>query len=227
MYKNIELYTKGRNFKKEYYFLKQNGQMVSPCIFSFSLPVDNAISIIIDAKDTKRKYLDFYEYTPKLMEKSYDHAWRFSEGLAAVSVNNKIGFINENGSFVIQPQYPYPQYDYHETYLTYGDNQIRLDKYNNIRVDFVFEQGQCRMNGNNNKFGIIDKHGNWIVRPIYDKIGELRYGHRQVKLGDKYGLIDIRGTVVIPIEYNFKDISFKEKGWTVNSIPLDKVLTKK
>ena len=225
--KNIELYTKGRNFKKEYYFLKQNGQMVSPCIFSFSLPVDNAISIIIDAKDTKRKYLDFYEYTPKLMEKSYDHAWRFSEGLAAVSVNNKIGFINENGSFVIQPQYPYPQYDYHETYLTYGDNQIRLDKYNNIRVDFVFEQGQCRMNGNNNKFGIIDKHGNWIVRPIYDKIGELRYGHRQVKLGDKYGLIDIRGTVVIPIEYNFKDISFKEKGWTVNSIPLDKVLTKK
>lgn len=221
--KNIELYTKHWKYK----YLKQKGHIVSPCMFSFSLPVDNAISVIIDANDTKRKFIDFSEYTPKLIENSYDHAWRFSEGLAAVSVNNKIGFINENGSFVIHPQYPYPQYDYYEIYLTYGDHQIRLDKYNNIRVDFIFEQGQCRMNGNNNKYGIIDKHGNWIVRPIYDKIGELRYGHRQVKIGDKYGLIDIRGTVVIPIEYNFKDISFKEKGWTVNSIPLDIVPTKK
>lgn len=225
--KNIELYTKQRGYDREYCFLKQNSHIVSPCMFSFSVPVDNAISVIIDANDTKRKFLDFSDYTPKLIKNSYDHAWRFSEGLAAVSVNNKIGFINEKGSFVIQPQYPYPQYDYHVTYRTYSDNQIRLDKYNNIRVDFVFEQGQCRMNGNNNKFGIIDKHGNWIVRPIYDKIGELLYGHRQVKIGDKYGLIDKKGAIVIPVEYNFKDISCKEKGWTINSIPLDKALTKK
>lgn len=220
--KNIELYTKHPRYK----YLKQKDHIVSPCMFSFSLPVDNAISVIIDANDTKRKFLDFSEYSPTLMENSYDHAWRFSEGLAAVSVNNKIGFINENGTFVIQPQYPYPQYDYHETYRTYGDNQIRLDKYNNIRVDFIFEQGQCRMSGNNNKFGIIDKQGNWNIPPIYDKIGELLFGYRKVKIGDKYGLIDIKGTVVIPVKYNWKEISCNEMGWTVNSIPMDKVMTK-
>lgn len=223
--KNLEIFTKTRKKYGDvpYKFIVQNGKIVSPIFNSFSLPIDNTYSVIIDAKDSKRKFLDFSEYTPKLIRGSYEHAWRFSEGMAAVSVNNKIGFINENGSFVIQPQYPYPQCDYWITYSGYDGNQIRIDKYNNIQMDFIYEQGQCRMSGSANKFGIIDKQGNWIIQPIYDKIGELLCGHRLVKIGDKYGLIDIKGNVVIPVIYNFKDISCKGKGWTVNSIQQNKV----
>lgn len=41
----------------------------------------------------------------------YDHAWPFSEGLAAVEVDGLIGFIDTTGRMVIEPQFgvPYPK----------------------------------------------------------------------------------------------------------------------
>jgi hypothetical protein len=46
--------------------------------------------------------------SPKLLKGEYDHAWPFSEGLAAVEVDGKIGFINVDGDIVINPQFESP-----------------------------------------------------------------------------------------------------------------------
>lgn len=46
--------------------------------------------------------------SPQLIKGEYNHAWPFSEGLAAVEINDKIGFINTDGNIVIEPKYQSP-----------------------------------------------------------------------------------------------------------------------
>lgn len=46
--------------------------------------------------------------SPQIIKGEYDHAWPFSEGLAAVEIGGKIGFINREGDIVIEPQFKSP-----------------------------------------------------------------------------------------------------------------------
>ena len=66
-------------------------------------------------------------------------------------------------------------------------------------------------------YGVTDNEGNWIVEPIYDEISDFHHGYARIKKDDLYGLINEKGLVVIPVEYDeIKgriDISFDyEKG---------------
>ena len=44
------------------------------------------------------------EHCPNVGGK-FDEAWDFSEGLAAVKIGGKVGFINKAGEIVINPQF--------------------------------------------------------------------------------------------------------------------------
>ena len=39
----------------------------------------------------------------------YEYAWKFSDGLAAVVVNDKVGYIDRSGRMVIRPKYKVPE----------------------------------------------------------------------------------------------------------------------
>ena len=78
-------------------------------------------SLVIYSKNYRRGY--FNRFTGEaVIPEQYTHAWIFSEGLAAVVKEDKVGFIDRRGEVVIDFQYPYL-------------------KDNDRRVDFVFHEG--------------------------------------------------------------------------------------
>lgn len=104
----------------------------------------------------------------------YDDAEGFSEGLAAVKLNDKWGFVDKSGNEVIS--------------LKYDD----VDK---------FTEGLAKVKLNN-KLGYVDKSGNEVVPPKYDDAGNFSEGLAIVKLNGKYGSVDKSGNEVISIKYD-------------------------
>ncbi len=130
----------------------------------------------------KRGYLN--NYTGKIeIEAQYDKAWYFSEGLGGVVKDGKLGFINRSGELVIP-------------YTFHYDSRWQYE------VDYLFKGGYCTAVGENLKHGVIDTNANWVVEPQYDYINKPIHGHRIVKLGDKYGLMDRDLNLLLPVEYD-------------------------
>ena len=115
-----------------------------------------------------------------IIKAQFERAWIFSEGLAGVLKNNKLGFINKSGELIIPYQFPY--------------NPI-IDS----KVDFVFKNGLCTAVGNNGKHGLIDKEGNWVIEPKYDYIQNPKFDFRVVIQNNLSGILDDSLQLKIPI----------------------------
>lgn len=84
-----------------------------------------------------------------VVKPTYEHAWVFSDGLAAVEKDGYIQFINSEGKVVIDKQFAYD----------WG-----IDGY-------VFHNGRCAVhNCDGQNMGLIDLNGEWVLPPQYDKI---------------------------------------------------------
>lgn len=115
----------------------------------------------------------------------YHKAWVFSEGLAAVMRDGKIGFINPQNEVVI----PF-QFDYSD----------KCSKYN---LGYLFHNGYCIMSNKEGNLGLIDKSGNWIVEPSYDEIWAPVSGYRVIVENNKYGVLGADCSVVYPTYYGY------------------------
>lgn len=139
-------------------------------------------TLILFSKQGKRGYFNRYS-GEVVIPAQYAHAWIFSEGLAAVVKNDKVGFINRRGDVMIDFQYPY-----------YKDNELAQS--------VVFHGGFCNMRGTNGQCGIIDRQGVWALLPQYDRIENPLYGKRKCELDGKFGLLDEQLNLVLPVEYD-------------------------
>ena len=83
-----------------------------------------------------------------VIEPQYDEATEFYEGLAAVRINGKWGFIDKTGKIVVKPQYD--------------------------RVENFYE-GVAAVEIKN-KWGFIDKTGKIVIEPQYDGVGDFHEG---------------------------------------------------
>ena len=118
-----------------------------------------------------------------VIEAQYSKAWCFSEGLAAVVKENKVGFIDKENNIVIPFQFPL------------GPNYFEMD--------FVFRNGLCKIVNEEGKYGLIDKTGKVVLPTIYDDIEENLYNkYRKVQLDEKRGLVDENGKVIYAAEYS-------------------------
>lgn len=106
----------------------------------------------------------------------YKHAWVFSDGLASVDDNGWIKFIDVKGNVAIDPKIPY---------IAGAEG-------------YVFHNGHCVLHSNHrNKFGMIDKHGNWVMKADYDRIQPVDTFWIASK-GGKQCVISKNMTVVLP-----------------------------
>ena len=115
----------------------------------------------------------------------------FSEGLGRVTIEDKVGFINKNGEYVIKPQFD-----------SAGD----------------FSEGLAEAgvgDRSKRKYGFIDKKGNWAIKPRFDRAGAFSCGLAGVNLGfkrpegllsgyeyGKWGFVDKTGKMVIEAKYD-------------------------
>ena len=119
----------------------------------------------------------------------YRKAWVFSDGLAAVMKDGKIGFINDKNEVVIPLQFDY------------------TDKCRMYDFGYVFHNGYCAMTDADGNLGLIDKNGYWVVEPEYDEIwAPHKSGYRVIVKDSKHGILDSTGTIIYPAEYGYISI---------------------
>lgn len=134
-------------WNEEGYIKTRDGKKTIKGIYWIAKPLDND-SLICYSDGKKRGYFNMYTGKP-VIKPQYDHAWIFSDGLAAVDDNGWIKFIDATGKVLIDPSIPYI---------------IGTDGY-------VFHNNYCVIHGNSrNRMGLIDKQGKWVLEPEYFSI---------------------------------------------------------
>ena len=163
----------------------ETGEALTPRLnYLYLGNVYDTLTVFADKKN-RRGYLN--TQTGKIaLPAQWDHAWVFSEGLGAVVKNNRLGFIDHAGNWVIQPQFSYALEGFEP----------------------VFKQGICTVKDTSGLFGIIDKQGQWVLAPEYTSIERVDCGYRMLgKDYTIYGLADSTGRIVLPCEYSNIDVS--------------------
>lgn len=127
-------------------------------------------SLAVFSQDDKRGYFNV-NTGEIIIEPTYKHAWIFSEGLAGVVKNDMVGFINSSGEVVIDFLFPYR---------------------GNSLGSFVFHDGRCVVANADQRLGVIDTLGNWILEPKYDHIS----------LAKDYAVVGLKGDFNQQIGYD-------------------------
>ena len=147
----------------------------------------------------------------------YELAERFDEELAMVIMNDKWGFIDNQGREVIPIIYDIVWGEFREGFVKVEKDgkQGLVDMFGmeitNFKYDCVydFSEGLAAVMLND-KWGFIDKKGEEIISLIYDHGSYFYNGLAQVSLNEKDGFIDKDGRVVIPFKYDAINYEFSE-----------------
>ena len=138
----------------------------------------------------------------------YNRAWNFSEGIAAVLKDGVVSFIKEDGELAFSNTFP----------IYYDDDYSE--------IAFQFHQGLCVMRTLDNKWGLINTRGEWVVEPVYNSIDAPHFGYRRVTDCNKYGLLTLDGKVALPLEYDNIRLSSDDRGFILIKAGLAKEVDK-
>ena len=140
----------------------------------------DSLACFCTVEEHKRGY--FNRFTGEVaIPAQYDKAWIFSEGVACVLDKGVLHFIDHKGQTLMGKVFPYTE---------------RID-------DYCFHNGLCQMLGDNNRIGLIDKQGSWVVSPEYYEMAYDTKGFWLVQDRDwNYGLLDAKGQMLLPVEYD-------------------------
>ena len=142
----------------------------------------------------------------------------FSEGLAAIRVNGRVGFMDKAGNVVIEPKYD-DVYPFSEGLapVELEDKWGYVDKDGNMVVPLQYNIGHMFSEGFasvelEGKWGYIDRNGRFAIPAAFDsampfcdgvaavetfhRVGEMIHGCRQVLFRGKHGIIDHAGNYV-------------------------------
>ena len=204
--KNVEIHA----FQNHKYRIYNRGikQYTTPKINWISETAEND-SLAVYAIPNKRGYININtgEVIIDAERNNYRKAWIFSEGVAAVVKDGKIGFINAKNEMVIPFRFDYA-------------DQCRIADFS-----YLFLNGYCMMTNKEGLVGLIDVTGQWVVEPVFDEIGTpLENGYRILVKDEKYGVINAQCNTLYPTEYDYIDIlsdgfilTKEGKKWQVDS----------
>ncbi|MBM9576238.1 WG repeat-containing protein [Leptospira sp. 201903070] len=171
------------------------------------------------------------------------------EPFSSFEENGKYGFKDSKGNVAIKPQYSF-SYDFDENGVTFvfGNGEWScIDEKNRVLLNpFLFDNGPDPFLGGlarfkeNHKIGFFDPQCNKIIPALFDfafpfeeDLTLVCLGCKSVKLGEhskieggEYGLIDKKGNIIVPIEYDSistdldKKIARVTKGKLTKDIPI-------
>lgn len=160
--------------------------------------------------------------------------------------NNKYGVIDKEAKVIIQPTYsqvviPNPQKavfictsENNENKVLNANNEEILSNYKGIESirlksivsNLMYEKSVLKYK-ENDKYGLVDFNGKKVTEPIYDQIQTLEYkeGELLVQKDGQFGVINIKGTELVPIQYigvrsdayYTEEDKFKNSGYIVSN----------
>jgi len=138
----------------------------------------------------------------------YDAARSFSDGFAAVKIDEKWGFINKKGEIIIMPHFDHV-HDFHNglARFTNGEKWGFVDKNGNYAINPHFEwcedfNNEYALVQEGGKYGYVDKKGKYTIIPQFEWSSDFHNGLAQFKLNDKYGYINKSGQMVIMAQFD-------------------------
>ena len=215
---NIRVEVYGKNGLVAVYIIPYNPNGVIWEVFEIKngrvVPIQNTYKNVKGKKwwiEKKR----VYETGEMVVPFKYDEVWDFDEGLAAVKLKGKWGFIDKSGKEVVPLKYD-KVWGFDEGlagvklkgkwgFIDKSGKEVVPLKYEDVGL---FSEGlaSVKLKG---KWGVIDKSGKEVVPPKYDKVWIFSEGLAGVKLKGKCGFIDKSDKEVVPLKYD-KVWSFSE-----------------
>ncbi len=170
----------------------------------------------------------FIDKTSKeIIKPQFEEVSGFSEGLAAVQIRGKWGVTDKTGQVMIKPQYDVINSFSEGVAVAVKGNDVMLisrvgqtifsrsmdDLQLNIHEGARFSEGLIdAYDPARSKNGFIDKTGQFVIEPKFDKVGAFSEGLARVAIvkdeEEKLGFIDHSGQFVIQPIYN-TDIDFR------------------
>lgn len=163
-------------------FINRTGRCVTGQIYDVAYPFKDGQAIVKyqgtwSCIDTSGEILFSLPKIDRLVDYS------FNDGLLKVFCGNKVGFVDETGTFAISPKFEH--------------------------ADSFFEGLACvRYNG---KFGYIDNTGKFIIEPQYNTAGRFQEGLAPASKEKLMGYIDKSGKFII--DAIFEDIEYFYGGY--------------
>ncbi len=192
-------------------FVDKTGKVVVPIAYARVDPAHEGFVKVFD----KDKKVAVFSVTGKEIAPmgKYNEVWGFREGLSAVRIGGKFGFINENGDLAIQPTFAFGGY--------FSDGMARLtdnlqngyiDKTGKLVIPYKagvgtdFSEGLAafRFDSENKLYGYIDKTGKIILPAIYENAGPFKNGFARVTKKYVDFLIDKTGKSVRSTDISLK-----------------------
>ncbi len=142
-------------------------------------------------KDGQFGFID--EYGNQVIDTQFSQAEKFLGGKAPVKQDGDFGIIEQNGDWLLEPELSSSEY----SDLSNLSEEL-------LTVEKEDEKG-------NRLFGIVNIHGEKIVKPQFDYIGDLKNDRLVVGEDDKFGYIKPQGEMIIEPQYQLAS-SFDEEG---------------
>ena len=152
----------------------------------------------------------------EIVPPKYDAVGNFSEGMAAVMLDGKWGFIDKTGKEVIPPIYSDVK-DFSDGLAPVRGGQVEtftigfIDKTGKTIIPQTqwiagFSEGLALIR-RDGKYCFIDTSGDVAITLTYDNARSFSEGMAAVRIGDsetgKWGFIDKTGAEVVPLIYNY------------------------
>ena len=151
-----------------------------------------------------------------VIKPQYENVEEFFEGLAAVKVNGKYGFIDTKGELVIEPRYRGVSGFLHSGFsedrvgVSIGEKdyiiidrsgkKITQDSHYTYILD-CFSEGLCPVEVEDDLWGFVDKSGVMVIKPQFKYAYSFSEGLSAVELEGRRGYINHTGQLQIPNRY--------------------------
>jgi len=188
-------------------FIDTNGNFLIAAQYSQAYAFDGDLAPMLNSATNKWGFID--KQGKIIIENKFDSVTPFSEGLAAVEVNEKWGFIDNKGEFIIKPIFLYINFDsptqeyYH---FNEGLAAVWIGDIDKGKMGFINRQGAIVIKPNfeevknfsdglaavrvgdqaSGKWGFINMKGEFIIKPIFDQAHSFREGFASVSIGGEY-----------------------------------------
>ena len=215
----INVYSQGKNLTM---FIDKKGKSVVTTIAGEEVvPLIKDEFYLFQDKETKK-----WGYRNKngetVINPQFDGAIPFFDGIAVVTIGNKLGAINKKGDIIINPQYDSLFYDSDGLFKTkIGKKWGWVNKKGEIIINPQFDAVICYCEGElapvqmGSKWAYIDKKGQIIINPQFKHAlpfnGDYAKVISKVNKDEKIGFINKKGDFVVQPLYdlewdNFLDI---------------------
>ncbi|WP_239004455.1 WG repeat-containing protein [Lacinutrix sp. WUR7] len=148
-----------------------------------------------------------------VIEPKFNKAFDFENGYAKVREGEKWGLVDKTGNYFVETKYDGVSNAYNGNVVaTLGESHGLIINGKFKKVDGAQKIWDFSVNGDityakkNDKIGFINKTGEWIIEPTYDKVRAFVNGLAPVSIDKQWGYINTSGKVVIPIQYRDAEI---------------------